>query len=134
MNTETLGVFARCRSLALAAMIEAGGKPCSVAAGDCSTREAAGVRPAGSPSGTHSDAPETPPPSAMAGPCLTPTERERLACFTPAALAAIESALRRLGPDPVPHGDRRLAAAGPLPGRRGLGVGNSCKSRSWSRF
>jgi hypothetical protein len=33
MTADTLHTFARCRSLALAAMIEAGGKPCWVAAG-----------------------------------------------------------------------------------------------------
>ena len=88
---SNLATFARCRALALAGMIEAGGKPCWVATGARSRPVAAKAAPA----------PASVKATPVAGP-LTPAERERLAFCSPRLLASISRALEHLPAVPVP--------------------------------
>ena len=90
---SNLATFARCRALALAGMIEAGGKPCWVATGARSRPVAAKAAPApASVKATH-----------VVGP-LSDAERVQLASCPPRVLASISRALERLSSVPVPSG------------------------------
>ena len=80
MTADTLATFARCRAMALAAMISAGGRPCWVA-----------CRPA---SAAHGERPE---PHG-----LTTEEREKLACFSARGLETIERLLAAVSRRPAP--------------------------------
>lgn len=91
MTSATLNTFSRCRTLALAAMIDAGGKPCWVATRKAAPAAAAKAAPA--------------PASLKAAPAggpLSDAELKLLAACPPRLLASISRALEHLPAVPVP--------------------------------
>jgi hypothetical protein len=93
--------FARCRSLAVAAMIQAGGKPCWISLG---------VTPAALP-------------APRSGATLSAREREKLSGFSAAGLTVVERALARVSVGPTPEALATVAGrkAATLLGRGGGG-------------
>ena len=85
--------LARVRTLALAAMATAEGKSLYVAAGSAPPAPPAPL-PRRSP----------PRPAGVAGDGLSPTERRRLAHLSPAAIAAIDRVVAKLGDGTARHG------------------------------
>ncbi len=85
--------LARVRSLALAAMATAEGKPLHVAA-----RSAPPAPPAPLPRSS------PPRPAGVAGDGLSPSERRRLSHLSPAAIAAVDRVVAKLGRDTTRHG------------------------------
>ncbi len=81
MNSDTMHTFARARSLALAAMIGAGGKPVWIAAGP--SHEVTRTAPATGP--------------------LTDRERAKLAHLPPRVLDRLSTLLSHLPPATAPH-------------------------------
>lgn len=93
MTANTLHTLARVRSLALAAMIEAGGRPCWVAAG-----------PSAQISTPPATLPAARPIEAAAVGVLTAGETQRMAGASPRLLAAMGRALSRLSAGPAAGG------------------------------
>jgi hypothetical protein len=119
MSKDNLQMLARCRALALAAMIDAGGKPCWVA-----------VAPASNDS---ADAPAPAP--------LSDRELRKLEGLPSKLLAAIERTLLRLpeaapAPAPLPRSVgklRRPQLNGVKATTGGLAL-RTCKGRGFERF
>jgi hypothetical protein len=120
--TETTNPLARCKALALAAMIDAGGKPCWVAAHAPEGSPAARPASPPPPPRRHVAAayqprlspPPPPPPPRPLNPaigCLTPAERDRLAFMSSTAIAALSRLVEHL-PDDSPPRPRRAPAPG----------------------
>ena len=131
VSADTIDTFARCRTLALASMIEAGGKPCWVACDPSPppTGRVATLRgckgamspvvPPPSPAAVFTPPPPPPPagaaiPGAKGGKrpvdlSLSAREREMLCCFRPAALARIAAVLDRLDASSSSSSSPRLA-------------------------
>ncbi|HUT14403.1 MAG TPA: hypothetical protein VMY42_28210 [Thermoguttaceae bacterium] len=109
--------LARVRSLALAAMVNATGKPLAVAG-----RSAPPAPPAPLPRRRSA------PPADRRGGDLTPAERRRLGSLPPHLLAAIARAFSHLPPAGI---DAAAAArpAGGLPAKRSVGSGAAATRR-----
>jgi hypothetical protein len=114
MTPDTLRLHSRCRSLALAAMVSAAGKPAHVAA-----KAAASPPPA-------TAAPRRSPPAAGSpATSLSSSELARLAGLPPRLLAAIDLVARKLAsiPAAAPRPRPLARVARPRSGRGGAGAG-----------
>jgi hypothetical protein len=114
MKTDTLNMFARTRALALAAMIDAGGKPCwvatyapdgSPAAGACAPSASPALRagpPARSPA-AGACAPSASPALRAGSLSLTALERVKYPAIDDALAAALDRTFSHLADDaPAP--------------------------------
>jgi hypothetical protein len=107
MKADNLACLARCKALALAAMIDAGDKPCWVAAAAAPLPAAAAAAPA----------PPAPRPATWT-PGLTPKEREKVKHCPVHFIAALERALRAIERGLGPSARESTRKAAPCPLRR----------------
>jgi hypothetical protein len=107
MTTSTLNTLARCKALALAAMLDAGGKPCWVAAGPAPRPVVSAAAPA----------PRHRPPG-RSTPGLTPGEREKVKHCPAYLILALERALRAIERGPGPFAGESTQKTAPCPLRQ----------------